>query len=175
MSLAETTQRSRVLKMRDASMDSARTDLGAEELAALDPELADFLAIWDERRAGRDIPCRADFLPEDFRSHLGYINVVEPGPGDSYRYRLVGTAIAQAVGRDVTGLTLEQIYSGRAAGSGRRILDLASGQRRPVYCDGTLEASGKDWLGFRMLVVPMDGPDGRVVRLFARMSFPNLG
>ncbi|HYE50929.1 MAG TPA: hypothetical protein VEB20_15140, partial [Azospirillaceae bacterium] len=73
MSLAETTQRSRVLKMRDASMDSARTDLGAEELAALDPELADFLAIWDGRRAGRDIPSRADFLPEDFRGHLGYI------------------------------------------------------------------------------------------------------
>ncbi|HYC02414.1 MAG TPA: PAS domain-containing protein [Azospirillaceae bacterium] len=164
----------RVLAVRDATMDAARSALDAEALAEIDPVLADFLRLWDGRRAGRDIPARADFTPEDLRAHLGFINVLEPTPGGSFRYRLVGTGIVAIVGRDVTGLTLDEIYSDRARDHGRMILEMAARDRCPVFADGQLDVPGKRWLGFRLLLVPLAGSDGAVSRFFQRMTFPQM-
>ncbi len=165
----------RVVAVRDASMDVARSDLSIEELEAVDPALADFLRLWDSRRAGRDIPARADFTPEDLRAHLGFINVMEPTPEGSFRYRLVGAGIAAIVGRDVTGLTLEEIYSDRARDNGKLILQTATRDRCPVFADGMLDVPGKRWLEFRLLLLPLAGADGTVARFFQRMTFPKLG
>lgn len=68
------------------------------------PRIAGLYRYWDAKRAGRAMPARRDLDPVELKAWLGSIILYDilADPVD-FRYRLVGTNIVIAMGRDLTG------------------------------------------------------------------------
>jgi hypothetical protein len=77
---------------------------------ACDPRLAGLLARWEAARAGRPWPRRRDLLPETMPTLLGAVCLydVEPHPL-RFRFRVMGTQIADSHRRDLTGRYVDDI------------------------------------------------------------------
>ncbi|GMV61487.1 MAG: hypothetical protein AMXMBFR74_06560 [Parvibaculum sp.] len=68
------------------------------------PALASLLACWEEKRAGRPFPDRADIRPEEFRRMLPHVGIVEVLDGGAdFRFRLSGAELSAITGFDRTG------------------------------------------------------------------------
>ena len=73
---------------------------------------------WLDKCAGRPFPDRADLDPAEIKDVLPHLTIVEVTGGDTrprFRYRLVGTAVAEAVGRDRTGCFADEALDRRQA------------------------------------------------------------
>lgn len=96
-------------------IDITSTEAASEEqlpLSALaeHPRLDGLYQYWLKRRGERRLPPRRDMLPEEMREFLGYIVLVDvTEPPHRFRFRLVGTEISNAYGRDMTGLYVDDI------------------------------------------------------------------
>jgi hypothetical protein len=66
------------------------------------PILGSALAYWQRVRGGRAMPSRRDIDPADMPALLPHLQLVDIVDG-RFRYRLVGTALVDAFGRDYTG------------------------------------------------------------------------
>jgi hypothetical protein len=67
------------------------------------PMLQQFLHYWHRACAGRAMPRRADIDPAAIKELLPHILIVEKTGARRFRYRLVGTEIVAASGRELTG------------------------------------------------------------------------
>lgn len=70
--------------------------------------------LWAVKRGSRRAPDRADFDPVEMPrllSHLFLYDVVPGNPLD-FRFRLVGTAIVEALRTDPTGKPFDSVYRG---------------------------------------------------------------
>jgi hypothetical protein len=90
--------------------------------ATLDhPTLAFLRDYWDKKRGTRAMPSRADISPSELREHLGWVIIVEVLPEFAdFRYKLIGTLVAQYWLMDSTGKTVGEAFalSGEAAAKG---------------------------------------------------------
>jgi hypothetical protein len=125
------------------------------------PVLAALKAYWDKQRGERAMPARGDLDPVDLKSYLGWIAMLDALPGfEDFRYRLVGTRIADYFPTDGTGQTIRQAFAPFGNDAATAVLALhqqVARDRRPLYLSGTLDLSG-----------PLGRPDG------ARFAYESL-
>src|SRR5690348_10351033 len=80
--------------------------------AAVDhPVLSFFLDYWraGARGAPSGIPLFASFKPKEVRANLAWVVVVDVLP-DDFRYRVIGTCVAEYFARNTTGLTVSEAF-----------------------------------------------------------------
>jgi hypothetical protein len=84
----------------------------ADDLA--DPALAAILQVWEQKRGDRAMARRRDIDPADLpRSLLPHVQITDVVDGGRrFRCRLVGTAIANAIGMDTTGRYVDETLTG---------------------------------------------------------------
>jgi hypothetical protein len=71
-----------------------------------DPDVSDNPSF----RGSRALPLRKQVDPVELQKHLGSLNLIDCLPDlADFRYRLIGTSVAQAYGRDSTGKTVRQL------------------------------------------------------------------
>lgn len=90
------------------------TPTRTEAPAALDERLAALWDLWVRKHRDARLPSRGDFDPLEMVRLLPFVflvDVVERKPM-VLRYRLIGTGIVNAVGRDDTGRLVEETNSG---------------------------------------------------------------
>jgi hypothetical protein len=125
-----------------------------------DPMLSDLLAYWERLRGGRAMPSRRDIDPLALGArllpHVIIVDVVDGGV--RFRFRLCGSAVADAAGLDLTGKYIDTLNPNKAYGAYieglyRRVL----GVRRPVYSETMYWNRG-------------DGPRRRATRLLCPLS-----
>lgn len=64
-----------------------------------------------KRQSSDDLPSREDIRPEEIKPLLPYVWLLDfDRAARSFRYRLIGTAVVDGVGRDQTGQTLAECY-----------------------------------------------------------------
>jgi hypothetical protein len=77
------------------------------------PRLQRLLRYWHDRRRNRPMPSRTDIDPLDMPWILGNLSLLEvhrpDGGGLRYRYRLMGSRVAQRLHYDLTGKWLEEM------------------------------------------------------------------
>ncbi len=74
-------------------------------------EIQAFAAFWEKKRAARRAPPRSAIDPAEIVDHLPHILLLDVlDGGRDFRFRLVGTAVVRATGRDVTGRTFSDVY-----------------------------------------------------------------
>jgi hypothetical protein len=75
-----------------------------------DAVLSALWAYWQGKRGGRAMPCRRDIDPTEIPRLLPHLQLVEfLEAEDRFRYRLSGTAIAAAYGRELTGRFVDEV------------------------------------------------------------------
>ncbi len=73
------------------------------------PILEFFRAYWQDKRGGRAMPARADIALGDFTKYLAMVSLFDAMPDCAdFRFRVIGTRVAQKFNVDDTGRTLRQ-------------------------------------------------------------------
>ncbi len=104
-------------------------------LIALASYHLDLYRYWLAKRGGRTMPARRDIDPTEIPPLLPYLGIIEHADGE-LRYRLIGTALGQQLGRDVTGGTVGSYL--RFAPGLRATVELVCTATRPVFNTGRL-------------------------------------
>jgi hypothetical protein len=107
--------------------------------APRDPDLVALHAYWLGKRGAGELPARADIAPEEMKALLPHVMLYDVGPAGRHRIRLVGSSIVEFMGRNLTGQESGTHLEARPAAAIRRLIDLAAGERRPVF------RAGKAW------------------------------
>lgn len=77
-----------------------------------DPVLGPALSYWMGKRGGRSMPRKRDIdpieIPAKILPNLQIIEVIDGGA--RFRYRLIGTALVEAYGKDFSGLIVDELF-----------------------------------------------------------------
>lgn len=116
----------------------------------------ELFAYWASLRRGGRLPCRESLQPAEFKRHLPTISLIDVHAAPrGYRLRLAGTGLYSVYGREITGRTLEEIYSPSAADYWRRELDRVVDGRRPAVGVHSLAWRGASHLSILWLRMPL--------------------
>jgi len=119
----------------------------------------ELFAYWASRREQGRLPCRAHIEPNQFKRLLPTVSLIDVVRGESganiYRQRLAGTGLYSVYGREITGRTLEEVYSTGAADYWRGELDKVVGDRRPGVGFHNLAWRGASHLSILWLRLPL--------------------
>jgi len=136
------------------------------------PLLVDLLAYWDAKRGQRLMPSRADIDPTDaaLRKHIGFIVLVDViGKPARFRFRLIGSKITEAVGRDSTGRWLDELYSPADYENMIVAYRWLVQHRAPMRIVGDLRHANREWLEMESLDLPLSS-DGETVDVILTRS-----
>lgn len=106
-----------------------------------DRSIEALLAYWTAKRGARAVPRREDIDPIELKDHLPSLFMLDVlDAGRDFRYRLVGTTIAEMSGRDVTGAKLSTLYEAYpdALAKIATLFAPVIAERRPVFARGTV-------------------------------------
>ena len=132
--------------------------------------LRDALAYWDKKRGGRAMPTRADIDPLELREHLGYLMILGVEPGPRFRFRLIGTKLTEAVGRDMTGRYYDEVYPAAYYDRVTQSLRWVAENGKPCRVSGTLWHARREWLHFESLDMPLSNDGTTVDAVFSRVA-----
>ncbi len=122
------------------------------------PELSQLAAFWEEKRAGRIAPDRADFSPFVLRPYLPRIliyEVVRGETGKRFRIRLYGTLISQYSGRDPTGKFVDEIMTPQAYADFNRGLSWTADEAKPLRAAGSYYFVDRSFVQFESITMPL--------------------
>ncbi|NBB83459.1 MAG: PAS domain-containing protein [Alphaproteobacteria bacterium] len=131
-------------------------------------------AVWDHwnaLRGRRPMPAPSEIRPEGLRGALGYVNLIDVLDAPPwFRFRLVGTEIAAAYGRDMTGQPIDAVrppaYRDGIVDQFRAVV----GERQPLLHEIRFQLDWKThWLV--RLSLPLGTADGPVTRLITCSAF----
>lgn len=139
------------------------------------PKFRDLFAYWERKRGLRAMPRRADIDPLELKPHLGSLVLVEvlSGP-ERFRFRLVGTKVVEAYGRDSTGKTVEQVFAGADPVGYAFLIELFSTivERRAVArASGPIRPAHQMLRNSDALLLPLDAGDGTVGMILIEQNF----
>lgn len=130
------------------------------------PRFQDLVAYWERKRGARALPLRRDIDPLELRAHLGSLVIIECLPGlADFRYRLIGTKVVAAYGRDSTGKTVRALYAVDDPEYCDFLLDIyrtVATRRVTARVTANLRPVNKNFRQADSLLLPLDGGDGKV-------------
>lgn len=131
---------------------------------------ADLYRLWREKRRNGRLPGRRDFDPLEMPHLLPHLTLfdVEYDPL-RFRIRLVGTAIVGAMGRDTTGLYLDQLERIESVAERARQL---THDKAPFFLAGLpLTWTHRDYRTYSVLGLPLASDGETVDMLLYSMIF----
>jgi hypothetical protein len=139
------------------------------------PLFQDLFAYWQKKRGERALPLRKDIDPLELQPHLGSLLIIECLPElADFRYRLIGTKVVAAYGRDSTGKTVRELYETTDAEYCAFLLEVyraVATQRVTARIRATLRPVHKHFRLADSLLLPLDGGDGSVRWLLNEVLF----
>lgn len=127
---------------------------------------------WCGLRSGKRLPARRDVDPADVPALLPYLWLtdVERDP-PRFRFRLIGSAIVEGLGRDLTGRYFDQCFDNFDGSPPHRTLVEISAKGRPAWRRGPALLTRKDYNVKEMerIILPL-ASDGETVDLFLALS-----
>lgn len=126
------------------------------------------LTVYDSLRGDRAMPTPSDVdplrLPRELLPHVGLIDV-EHAPKRRLRWRLLGTHITEALGRDMSGRYWDEIYSAEDFDALSKGPNWAIEHRRPVRVIGTAGFANKAFILAENVTLPLSEDGKQVERL----------
>jgi len=136
------------------------------------PKLARLYDYWEQKRAGRRAPRRAEIDPTEIPELLAHMFICDVlrDPLD-YRYVLSGTELTGAFGMDFRGKKFAEIFSGPSATEIRREYDKVVETWGPVVTTHDASWIDKEFLTYSRLLLPLSEDDKVVSKLFGAAFF----
>jgi hypothetical protein len=126
------------------------------------PVLVRLYDYWLARRLGREVPLRAAIDPVAIPDLLPHLFIAERAGEDDFRYRLIGTAMVRAIGRDYTGRRLSELPVGTALALARELFGPVMRDGVPVYSQGPFRWPDREHRWTARLYLPMSSDGTRV-------------
>jgi hypothetical protein len=130
--------------------------------ATLENETLAFLQrYWNEKRGTRAMPSRADIKASEMREHLGWMMLVEALPDFSeFRYKLMGTLVAQYFLGDSTGKTVAEAFENASrpevtAKAVRAMFRKCAREQIIIHCFGDAGWIGRGYESFDCICLPL--------------------
>ena len=138
-----------------------------------DPLLREIYAYWRMKRASRRMPSRRQIDPAEMPRLLPHLVISESVEGGKrFRYRLAGTAVAQAVGFDPTGRCVEDIASGAYRDYINGLHRSVCIERVPIFAASAfVSASHNRRYHARRLALPLSEDDDIVNQILSMVIF----
>lgn len=134
------------------------------------PKLRALKLHWEDRKAGADLPHVDAIDPIDLQDHLGHLFMIRVDPGKSeYTYSLIGTTITEILGRDSTGMRVQDTFP-----DGHPIVemyDYVCRNRVPIRTHGQLNWVDKDYKRFESVMLPLTDDDGAIVKILGEAIY----
>jgi len=136
------------------------------------PLLRAVMAYWNERRGARLMPSRNDLDPLHIPTLLPQLMLLDVlrGPLD-FRYRLVGTAIVDRLGRDNTGLRFSELAHSRALSREAHFAHSLVEAGRPGWACVELYGPGRTFSAATIVGMPLSDDGKAVNMLFYAVDF----
>jgi hypothetical protein len=125
---------------------------------------------WNESRGGNTVPGIEALDPLSMpRRILPHMIVVQPLPDDgTYKIQLVGTKLADAIGRDITGVVIRP--KDGFQGAVHRFKWLQE-NHQPYFAVAPLTFTHRDYKTYNTLTLPFANSEGEVVRIVSVIEF----
>jgi len=136
----------------------------------LNPILAGALAYWRRKRGGRALPSRRDIDPVEVPTLLPHLQLIETADG-RFRYRLIGTALVQAFGKDYTGQYLDEFISGGRADAIVAVYRSIVATRRPAFLRSRYLTTKSVDLVANRLYLPLSDDGQQVNMILGALTF----
>ncbi|WP_300301365.1 PAS domain-containing protein [Ferrovibrio sp.] len=129
------------------------------DLGHLLPAAQDLLAYWQANCGTRGLPDRSAFDPIALRRYLGNLVIADIERNDHtdvrYRYRLVGTDLAERSGRDVTGRYFDELYDPTSLAEMKYCFGWVAEHKRPARIFGTFRHANRAYHSLDGLFLPI--------------------
>lgn len=137
-----------------------------------DPVLGRALAYWRAKRGTRSMPRRRDIDPTEIAALLPYLQLIDVVDGGTrFRYRLVGTGLVAAFGREYTGKYVDELFTGARLANAARVYATACNRRQPVFLRNRYSTTRDVVMVANRLYMPLS-EDGREVNvIFGALTF----
>ena len=112
-------------------------------------------AYWSSLRREARLPSRCDINPFRLKRQLPTISLINIDPAGQFRLRLAGTGLYTVYGREITGRSLDEVYSGPAADYWREQLEKVTRDRRPLVGCHNLAWRGSPYLSILWQRLPL--------------------
>lgn len=127
--------------------------------------LRNLLNYWDSKvRQLERLPSRADLQPDEMVPFLPFVALINVQAGQPrFQFRLVGTGIVGAMGRETTNRNVDEALFGANAPNVETFFGMPLDNRGPAYATGqyTVAPSGRT-LAFETLLLPLSS-DGTAI------------
>jgi len=119
-------------------------------------EIAEFIALWQSKKAGDGLPARRDYMAEELILGSCAVALIDVGTmPERFRFRLVSTAITMVLGRDSTGRYLDELYDADkydlAVAGYRHCIE----HKTPAVATGRMVHADKDYIPFEAVDLPL--------------------
>jgi hypothetical protein len=139
--------------------------------AGADPRLRGLVSRWHAALDGRPWPLRSDFLPESMPGLLGSLCLYDvEGTPPRFRFRVMGTRVADSHGRDMTGRHLDEVEPRGYADMLRRDLSAAVEGGRPTLRRVSFSAA-RGSRTYDRAALPLSREGGRIDALLTASVF----
>lgn len=138
---------------------------------------ASVYAYWVSACEGRAMPNRAAIDPEKIKSQLPYVyiaDVMRDDGGMWFRFRLMGTKLAQNLKQDGTNRALLDLELGGWETEWRKNLVYATQMKMPVAEEATIHTPNGLALEIEHLALPLSEDGVMVDRIFGAIDFYNF-
>lgn len=138
------------------------------------PVLIEAHDIWTRLRGMRDMPARRDFdptgVPPHLLPHLMLVDVVHE-PVLRFRWRLLGTHVTTAMGRNSSGRWFDELYDGREQALVDRGIRGAIETRQPCFTRAQAPSEERSFLLFEAVDMPLSSDGKRVDMILGACQF----
>jgi hypothetical protein len=131
-------------------------------------------AHWVRACGSRSIPRRSDIRPEEIKAELPYVyiaQVMENQGRIGFKFRLMGTKLAETLGQDGTGQLLLDLQIGGWEEEWRKNLVYAVKIKMPVVDESKIRAQAGFDLDIEHLALPLSEDGETVDKVFGAIDF----
>lgn len=127
-------------------------------------------AYWRDKRGSRSMPCRGDIDPTEIPRLLPNLQLVERIDG-RFRYRLSGTAIVAAYGRELTGKFVDEVIPRHRLAIAEMHYTTVYETRRAIFVRNKYTTTKSIDLIASRCVLPLSEDDRNVTMLLMAQTF----
>jgi hypothetical protein len=136
-----------------------------------DAILTGALAYWRAKRGNRCMPSRRDIDPVEVPALLPNLQLIELVDRGRWRYRLIGTALVEAFGRDYTGRCPDELFDARRTASIIETHNAVRQARQPMFLRSSYITTKNVDLVANRLYLPLSNDDRDVNMILGALTF----
>jgi hypothetical protein len=143
---------------------------------AKDPRFSAFFVYWQSKAPPGRLPGRQHIDPSEIPRllpHLALYDVIRNGDDFRFRFRLVGTGAAEALGADNTGRFIDEIMAPEPYRPLHAAYSELVRRHTPQYWQRNLPFANRDFLAVQRLALPL-AADGDTVDMIMTYYVPIL-